>query len=64
VALELAGSRPELVRRLALAGVPSTDRLNAAKQQRLLVNVAADGDDPFEAAPPALAAQISAFLRG
>jgi pimeloyl-ACP methyl ester carboxylesterase len=64
VALELAASRPELVRRLVLAGVLSSERLNAAKQQRLLVNVAAHGDDPFEAAPPALAAQISAFLRG
>ena len=64
VALELAASRPELVRRLVLAGVPSTERLNAAKQQRLLVNTAAYGDDPFDAAPPALAAQISAFLRG
>ena len=64
VALELAASRPELVRRLVLAGVPSTERLNAAKQQRLLVNAAAYGDEPFEATPPALAAQISAFLRG
>jgi pimeloyl-ACP methyl ester carboxylesterase len=63
VALELAASRPELVRRLVLAGVPSTERLNAAKQQRLLVNVAAYGENPFEATPPALAAQISAFLR-
>jgi len=63
VALELAASRPELVRRLVLAGVPSTERLNAAKQQRLLVNAAAYGDDPFEATAPALAAQISAFLR-
>ena len=64
VALELAASRPELVRRLVLAGVPSTERLNAAKQRRLLVNAAAYGDEPFEATPPALAAQISAFLRG
>jgi len=28
----------------------------------LLVDVAAYGDDRFDAAPPALAAQISAFL--
>jgi pimeloyl-ACP methyl ester carboxylesterase len=63
VALELAAARPELVRRLVLAGVPSAERLGVAKQQRLLVNFAAYGDDPFDAAPPALAAQISAFLR-
>ena len=64
VALELAAARPELVRRLVLAGVPSAERLNVAKQQRLLVDVAACGDDQFDAAPPALAEQISAFLHG
>jgi pimeloyl-ACP methyl ester carboxylesterase len=64
VALELAAARPALVRRLVLAGVPSAERLSLAKQQRLLVNVAARGDDQFDAVPPALTAQISAFLRG
>jgi pimeloyl-ACP methyl ester carboxylesterase len=62
VALELAAARPELVRRLVLAGVPSAERLSVAKQQRLLVNAAAHGDSPFDAMLPALAAQISAFL--
>ena len=64
VALELAAARPALVRRLVLAGVPSQERLSLAKQQRLLVNVDARGDDQFDAVPPALTAQISAFLRG
>jgi pimeloyl-ACP methyl ester carboxylesterase len=64
VALELAAARPALVRRLVLAGVPSAERLSLAKQQRLLVNAAARGDDQFDAVPPALTAQISAFLRG
>ena len=63
VALELAAARPELVRRLVLAGVPSAERLSAVKQQRLLVNAAAHGDNPFGAVPPALTAQINAFLR-
>jgi len=62
VALELAAARPELVRRLVLAGSPSAERASMAKQQRLLVS-AAHGDHPFETAPPALTAQISAFLR-
>src|ERR1700716_2936262 len=64
VSLELAASRPELARRLVLAGVPSTERRNAPRQERFWCNVAAYGADPFEATPPALAAQISAFLRG
>ena len=62
VALELAASRPELVRRLVLAGVPTAERLGVAKQQRLMINVADYGDDPFDAASPSLAKQISAFL--
>ena len=63
VALELAAHRPELVRRLVLAGVPSAERLGVVKQQRLVINAADYGDDPFDAAPPALTKQISAFLR-
>ena len=62
VALELAAARPELVRRLVLAGVPTAERLGAAKQQRLMLNVADYGGDAFDAASPALAKQISAFL--
>jgi pimeloyl-ACP methyl ester carboxylesterase len=63
VALELAAARPELVRRLVLAGVPAADRLSVVKQQRLMIDVADSGDGPFDAAPPALAKQISSFLR-
>jgi pimeloyl-ACP methyl ester carboxylesterase len=62
VAMELAAARPELVRRLMLAGVPTAERLSAVKQQRLMINVADYGGDPFDAPPPALAKQISAFL--
>jgi pimeloyl-ACP methyl ester carboxylesterase len=61
VALELAAARPELVRRLVLAGVPAVERLSQVKQQRLMISVADDGE-AFDA-PPALAQQISAFLR-
>lgn len=63
VALELAAARPELVRRLVLAGAPTAERVPPLKQQRLLIDVAHYGADPFEAAPHALAKQISAFLR-
>jgi pimeloyl-ACP methyl ester carboxylesterase len=63
VALELAAARPELARRLVLAGVPTADRLSVVKQQRLMIDVADNGDDPFDAAAPALAKHISAFLR-
>jgi pimeloyl-ACP methyl ester carboxylesterase len=62
VAVELAVSRPELVRRLVLAGVAAAERLGAAKQQRLMINAADYGGDPSDAVPPALAKQISAFL--
>ena len=61
VAIELAGARPELVRRLVLAGVPTAERLRVIKQQRLIVDIAVR-DDPFEAAPQVMAKQISAFL--
>jgi pimeloyl-ACP methyl ester carboxylesterase len=63
VALELAAARPELVRKLVLAGVPAAERSNLVKQQRLIINSADYGDD-FNAAAPTLAKQISAFLRG
>lgn len=62
VALALAALRPELVRRLVLIG-PSAERLAAVKQQRLVVNAAEYGDQPFDAAPDVLIRQISAFLR-
>jgi pimeloyl-ACP methyl ester carboxylesterase len=61
VAMELAAARPELVRRLVLAGLPTAQRLPLIKQQRLIIDIAAR-DDPFQAAPQALAKQISSFL--
>jgi pimeloyl-ACP methyl ester carboxylesterase len=61
VALELAAVRPELVRRLILAGAPTTEHLSRVKQQRLMVDVA-DGDDEFNAAAQSLAKKIGAFL--
>jgi pimeloyl-ACP methyl ester carboxylesterase len=64
VALDLAAARPELVRRLVLAEVPTAERLGLVKQQRLLVDTARYANDAFAAAPPALTQQITAFLRG
>jgi pimeloyl-ACP methyl ester carboxylesterase len=64
VALELAAARPELVRRLVLVRIPAVERLPVVKQQRLVVDVADYGDNPFDAVPQILAKQISAFLRG
>jgi pimeloyl-ACP methyl ester carboxylesterase len=61
IAVELAAARPELVRRLVLAGVPTAERLPAIKQQRLILDVAFR-DDPFEAEPEVLAKQVSSFL--
>jgi pimeloyl-ACP methyl ester carboxylesterase len=63
VALELAAARPELVRKLVLAGVPAANRSTPGKQPRLIINSGDYGDD-FDAAAPTLAKQISAFLRG
>jgi pimeloyl-ACP methyl ester carboxylesterase len=64
VALELAAARPQLVRRLVLAGVPAAERLPVVEQPRLVVDVTGYGDEPFDAAPQALAKQIGVFLRG
>jgi pimeloyl-ACP methyl ester carboxylesterase len=64
VALQLAAARPQLVRRLVLAGVPTAERLPVVEQQRLVVDVTGYGDEPFDAAPQALAKQIGVFLRG
>jgi pimeloyl-ACP methyl ester carboxylesterase len=63
VALHLAAARPELVRRLVLAEVPTAERFATVKQQRLVVDVAGHTGDPFEASPPELTQQITAFLR-
>jgi pimeloyl-ACP methyl ester carboxylesterase len=62
-AVHLAALRPELVRRLVLAAVPSAESLPVAPQKRLLLNVADYGDHPFDSAAEILAKQISAFLR-
>jgi pimeloyl-ACP methyl ester carboxylesterase len=64
VALELAAARPELVRRLVLVRSPTAERVPVVKQQRLVVDVADYGDNPFDAVPQILAKQMSAFLRG
>ncbi|HME40563.1 MAG TPA: alpha/beta hydrolase [Steroidobacteraceae bacterium] len=61
VAVELAAARPELVRRLVLAGGPAADRLSAVRQPRLTVDVS-DFADAAAAGP--LAKHIGAFLRG
>jgi pimeloyl-ACP methyl ester carboxylesterase len=62
VALELATSRPELVRRLVLAGVATPDRVAALKQPHLMLAAADYSGNQFHAAPQALAKQVSAFL--
>ena len=64
VAMELAAARPELVRRLVLAGVPAADALPAATPQRLFIDLTDYGDHPFDTDAQALAKQIGAFLRG
>ena len=64
VALELAATRPELVRRLVLAGVPAADRAPALKQKRLLVDPSGFAEDSGAAIPQPLAKQIGEFLRG
>jgi pimeloyl-ACP methyl ester carboxylesterase len=62
VAVELAAARPELVKRLVLAGAPQG--LPAVKQPRLVLDLAAYGKDPFDAAAQTLAKHIGTFLRG
>lgn len=64
VALELAATRPDLVRRLVLAGIPSPERLGLIRQPRLVINVADHGNDPFGAGSRGLAKQADAFLCG
>ena len=62
VALALAAMRPELVRRLVLAAVPTGEHVPAAAHQRLLLDVAPHGERPFETAAAILAAQAGKFL--
>ena len=61
VALELAASRRELVRRLVLAGLPAGERL-PADHERLVLDIGHSPADPFQNAPQRLAQQIAAFL--
>jgi pimeloyl-ACP methyl ester carboxylesterase len=64
VALDLAAARPELVRRLVLAGVPAAERAPTLQHKRLQVDVAGFTEDPVAGAAQVLAGQIGAFLRG
>jgi pimeloyl-ACP methyl ester carboxylesterase len=63
VAIELAASQPDLVRRLVLATVPAAERLGSVRQPRLVIDIAGYGGDPFGAGSQALAKQVNAFLR-
>jgi pimeloyl-ACP methyl ester carboxylesterase len=63
VALELAAARPELVRRLVLAGA-AAQRVGTAKQPHWQVDIGAYGNDPFGAEAQRLAKPIAAFLSG
>jgi pimeloyl-ACP methyl ester carboxylesterase len=63
VALELAASQPELVRRLVLAIAPAAERPGSIKQPRLMIDVTGSGADPFGAGSQVLAKQVNAFLR-
>ncbi len=62
VALELAAARPELIRRLVLAGTTSPERLRLVKQPRLVIDIADNGKDPFDAGSRGLSRQVNAFL--
>jgi pimeloyl-ACP methyl ester carboxylesterase len=62
VALALAAARPELVRRLVLAAVPTGGELPAVTQKRLIIDVTPYGDRPFDTAAQILAKQLSPFL--
>jgi pimeloyl-ACP methyl ester carboxylesterase len=63
VALTLAAARPELVRRLILAGTPTAECLSAAKQLRLMLDIADFRVDPFGVPAQTLVKQIDTFLR-
>ena len=62
VAVELAAARPELVRRLVLAGGPAVERIGAVKQSHKRIDPGAYGNDPFGAESHKLAQSIAAFL--
>ena len=61
VALELAASRPDLVRRVVLVNVPGMGPSPKVKQETLVLRTE-HAADALEAAPKELAKQIGAFL--
>ena len=63
VALELAAARPELVRRLVLAAVPTGEHLPVVEQKRLHIDLAPYGERPFDSAAETMVTQINTFLR-
>jgi pimeloyl-ACP methyl ester carboxylesterase len=63
-ALELAATRPELVRCLVLGGLPAAERLGPVKHKHRVLDISRYGGDPFGAASHKLAEEIGAFLRG
>ena len=63
VALQLAATRSELVRRLVLARLPDAERLPVA-QPCLRLDVPDREDDPWHAVSKTLAKQIGGFLSG
>ena len=62
VALALAAARPDLVRRLVLAAVPTGEHLPSVAHQRLLLDLSPHGERPFETAAATLAKQAGKFL--
>jgi pimeloyl-ACP methyl ester carboxylesterase len=62
VALELAVLRPELVRRLVLAGTPGAEQLAKVKQQRLIVDVSDLANGQLNAAAQTPVKKIGIFL--
>jgi pimeloyl-ACP methyl ester carboxylesterase len=62
-AMGLAASRPELVRRLVLIGVPATLRTPTLKQRCLILDAADQPEVRFDTDPKTLAKQIGIFLR-
>ena len=64
VAVELAAARPELVRRLVLAGPAAAERVAAVRQPHWALDLAAYGGDPLGDDAQKLAKSIARFLRG
>ena len=62
VALALAHARPALVRRLVLIEPPAAQPPPAALPERLVIDIAEHGDDPFGTDPRRIAQTIGSFL--